>query len=85
MTRESIQLTSKIADRAISMDINLHEEKMSLVMDLEAANDQFALKLEELLRADKFNFSHDVLGIQYNLDRNTRTMQNCFVPRFATK
>ncbi|KXZ22478.1 hypothetical protein AXI58_10140 [Bacillus nakamurai] len=59
-------------------------DRMSLIMDLKCVNEEFNLRLEDLLNADDFNFSHDILGIQNNLNREERKMENLFVPRFAT-
>lgn len=56
---------------------------VSLEMDLHCANDEFNLRLDELLEADDFNFSHDIVGIQNNLDREQCKMTNLFVPRYA--
>lgn len=43
------------------------------------------LKLDELLAADDFNFSHDVFGILRYIDRATGELGGCFVPRFAVQ
>lgn len=57
---------------------------LSLSMDLEFTHNLFNLRLQELLQADDFNFAHDIIGIQNNLNRQTRQMENCFVPRYAS-
>jgi len=59
-------------------------DRMSLIMDLECANEEFNLRLEDLLNADDFNFAHDIVGIQNNLNREERKMGSQFVPRFAS-
>ena len=64
---------SKIVERADKLNL-LCDDRISLMMDL---------RLNELLEADDFNFSHDICGIQNNIDRTTKTFMNCFVPRFA--
>lgn len=74
---------SKIANRAIDMGINSHADKLSLVMDIEYTTDETPLDLDRLLAADDFNFAHDIIGIQNYLDRNTKKLVNCFVPRYA--
>ncbi|WP_304818914.1 hypothetical protein [uncultured Clostridium sp.] len=73
---------SKIVERADKLNL-LCDDRISLMMDLEVANKKFDLRLNELLEADDFNFSHDICGIQNNIDRTTKTFMNCFVPRFA--
>ncbi|MED1228437.1 hypothetical protein P4T89_13015 [Bacillus nakamurai] len=72
-----------IAKRAEEKNL-LMFDRMSLIMDLKCVNEEFNLRLEDLLNADDFNFSHDILGIQNNLNREERKMENLFVPRFAT-
>lgn len=75
-----------IAGRAVAQarrqDIRLN--KLDLVMDLTAvhAND-CPLKLQALLEADEFNFSHDVVGIRRKLDRDTGRLTDEFCPRYA--
>lgn len=78
-----IDLMGDIAKRADEMNL-LMFDRMSLIMDLEVATREFNLRLEELLNADNFNFSHDVVGIQQNIDRENVKMNGVFVPRFAS-
>lgn len=59
-------------------------DSLSLSMDLEFTHKQFNLRLQELLKADDFNFAHDIIGIQNNLNRQTKQMENYFVPRYAS-
>lgn len=80
--KEKFELIVKIAKRAEEMDLVMFD-RISLIMDLECADEEFDLRLEELLAADNFNFSHDVAGIQNNLNRQKRKMGNTFVPRYA--
>lgn len=72
----------EIAKRAEEMDLLIFD-RMSLIMDLDCANDEFNLRLDELLSADNFNFSHDIVGIQNHLDRKAKKMGDFFVPRYA--
>lgn len=41
------------------------------------------LKLAALLKADNFNFMHDVFGIRRHLDRDTGKLNDFFSPRFS--
>lgn len=43
------------------------------------------LKLAELLKADDFNFVHDVIGINRHVSRDTGKLLNHFLPRFHGK
>lgn len=59
-------------------------DRMSLMMDIAACHcNGCPLRLLDLLHADDANFAHDVLGIHYNMDRNTGQLENLFLPRFA--
>lgn len=80
--KERIDLMVAIAERAEERDL-VAADRISLIMDLECADEQFNLRLDELLNADPFNFAHDIVEIQRHLNRETRQMENCFVPRFA--
>jgi len=80
---EDIRLINKIVDRADEMNL-LDYDKLSLNMDLTLANDTFNLRLEEFLNADKFNFVHDIMGIQRNIDRKKREFDGIFVPRYSS-
>jgi len=71
--KENFELIAKIAKKAEEMNL-LMFDRFSLIMDLECANDEFNLRLEEFLNADNFNFSHDINGIQNNLNRQTKAI-----------
>lgn len=75
-------LIVEIAKRAQLMDLMLFD-RMSLIMDLEAVHAEVGLKLPELFMADDFDFAHDIVGIQQNIDRRTRKLKNLFLPRYA--
>ena len=79
---EQLELITKIVERASDLGI-LAFDRVSLHMDLDVAMKEFNLRLEELLNADNFNFSHDIVGIQLNIDRRNFKMNDVFVPRFA--
>jgi hypothetical protein len=79
---EEIKLISKIAKRAVKLDNNL--DHLTIVMDLTACMENGnELRLEALLNADDFNFSHDIYGIYHNLNRETLQLENCFLPRYT--
>ena len=83
-TKEKMMMYVEIAKRAEKLDL-YHGERHTLLMDLESADLTFNLRLEDLLNADDLNFSHDVLGIVNNVNRNTfpATDFGLFVPRYA--
>lgn len=82
MTKEDMMVISNIAQRADEMGLLLFD-RMSLLMDLEFVAVDFDLRLEDLLKADKGNFAHDICGIQKNFNRQTKKMENFFLPRFS--
>lgn len=45
-------------------------ERLSLLMDIESADEKFNLRLEEWLAADDFNFIHDLYGIMDHIVRD---------------
>ena len=60
-----------------------YPDKLSMMMDIDVVNENYHLKLLELLAADDLNFYHDLIGIGNNLNRKTKKLENCFVPRYA--
>lgn len=82
MLKEELEHVLKITDRAEKMGI-MFFDRISLKMDLEVAHEKFNLRLKDLLQADDFNFSHDVIGIQHYLDRETKEFTEFFLPRFS--
>jgi hypothetical protein len=83
MTKESYTTIMEIVKRADEMKL-LMFDRMSLMMDLECVTTKIGLRLNDLLNADNFNFSHDIAGIQNNLNRQTKELENFFLPRFAS-
>lgn len=82
MTKQEKVLIMQIAEKAEKMDL-MQFDRLSLIMDLETAHEEFNLKLDELLNASDFDFAHDVVGIQQNIDRKERKMIRHFLPRYA--
>ena len=84
--KERFMMYVEIAKRTEEMGL-YNGERMNLLMDLESADNQFNLRLEDLLKADDFNFAHDVVGIMNNINRTEfpATDFGLFVPRFSGK
>lgn len=80
--KEQFELIVEIAKRAEKSGL-LMFNRMTLIMDLECATNEFNLRLNDFLNADEYNFTHDIIGIQQNLDRQNKKMENLFVPRFS--
>ena len=82
MSKDEMLTIVEIAKRAEEKGL-LMFDRTSLIMDIQVAHEQFNLKLNELLNADDFDFSHDIVGIQKNINRQTKTVENCFLPRYS--
>jgi len=82
--QNKVDLIMKIVDRGWECGISKHyTDKLSMMMDIDFANRDCPLKLKELLTADDGNFYHDIIGIRNNLNRKTKKLENCFLPRYA--
>ncbi len=83
--KKEINLIMKIVDRAWGkMSVN-YKDRLSMIMDIELANKDCPMDLEKLLKADDYNFYHDLIGIGNYLNRQTKKLENCFYPRFAKR
>jgi len=80
---EESRLISKIVNRGWEIMKKNYRERLDMIMDIDAANEDCPLKLQELLDADDNNFYHDIIGIGQHLNRQTRKLEDCFLPRFA--
>ena len=85
MTNEEYRLISKIAARVQAELLygNTGRLKIDIEMDLAAAHEDVGLDLQKLLDADDANFGHDINGIARHLNRETRKLEGCFLPRCA--
>lgn len=85
-TKEKMMMYVKIAERAEELGV-YNGERLTLLMDIESADNVFNMRLEDWLNADDFNFAHDVVGIVNNIDRSKypATEFSRFLPRFAGK
>ena len=82
------EIVGKIVDRAAGMTKLTKSTRMSLMMDISAANGvngNDPIDLDRLLAADDFNFAHDVFGISRHMDRETGLLGNFFSPRFTAR
>jgi hypothetical protein len=85
MITENIELKLAIADRALKAltDAGISTTKIDCFMDIRYVDEVCPLRLDEMLDADDFNFAHDIFGIYSNFNRETKQLENEFVPRFA--
>ena len=87
-TKDEFVIITDITKRAVDLDLvrknaDGKPDSIGFNMDLEAVHNTIGLKLKELLNADDGNFAHDILGIRYNIDRNTGKLNNCFLLRYS--
>jgi hypothetical protein len=84
-TKERFMMYVKIAERAEELGI-YDGERITLMMDIENADNTFNMRLEDWLNADNFNFAHDIVSIVNNIDRSKHPAEfSRFLPRFAGK
>jgi len=81
--QKKVNLIMDIVDRGWEEMKSNYRDKLEMMLDIETADRDCPLKLQELLDADDFNFYHDILGIRRNLNRKTKQLENCFLPRYA--
>lgn len=85
VSAEDARLIRKIVEGAIDAGFP-KKDGLALEMDITAVHaNGCPLRLHELLGARKFDFLHDVFGIHRHINRNTGTLMDCFVPRYAAK
>ena len=75
-----------IMARATAMGLMTQKENFSRMMDIESADIEFNLRLDDWLEADDFNFAHDFMGIRKSINRSNGFPAKdfgFFVPRFA--
>ncbi len=81
-TKEEAEAVNEIVNR-VQKDYP-KTDRVSLNMDISATHaNGNPLRLAELLKADDFNFYHDIAGIQRHIDRSTGKLGGCFVPRYS--
>lgn len=83
MKKEELLDMFQIAERADNMGI-MFLDRISLKMGLDIAHQAFNLRLKDLLNADDFNFTHDIVGIQKHIDRENKRMVDGFLPRYSS-
>lgn len=81
LKRTDYEAISRIAKRAVSLFPGA--DKLTIEMDLEAAHKSVGIDFDKLENFDDFNFMHDIVGIDKNINRNSGELGNCFLPRSA--
>lgn len=85
MKKENHEVLVKILDRAEKLGVMSRTAypRMTLLMDLENVDEEIGLDFDKLLATDNYNFTHDIAGIQGHINRTSKTLENCFLPRCA--
>lgn len=84
-SKDDAALIEQIAARAFE-DQAGDTPMLEFMMDITAAHlNGRPLDLARFLEGPDFDFAHDVWGIRNHLNRETGQLENCFLPRYATK
>lgn len=84
MVKADVDAITKVMERAWDKIKDSYPDKLSLFMDLHATHTNGCpLDFNKLLSFDDFDFYHDILGIRKNLNRDTKKLENVFLPRCA--
>lgn len=94
LRKEEVMTIFRIAERAANACARMDPDPLwlggkndfaGLVMDLEACHALHCrLELNRLEDATDDDFMHDVMGIYHHFSRTTGTLQDCFMPRYAS-
>lgn len=63
----------------------LSRDRISLLMDIDAAHKQHILDLVGLLDANEESFMHDIVGIVNHMNRNTGRIEDDFIPHYLLR
>lgn len=80
--KQEFETIVRIVERAERMGI-ARGGRFTEIMDIENANKQFKLRLEDMLSGGDCDFVHDFTGIQDTMNRETGRIESLFFPRFA--
>lgn len=85
MNRADIERIARIAERGALFlnDAGADVSRLDVMMDLEFCNDDIPLDFEKLAAFDDGDFGHDISGIYRHFNRQTKKLEDCFVPRCA--
>ncbi len=87
MTKENVQRLGLIADRGVKLfaELGVTVDRLDVLMDLEYCNDDIPLDLDVLEAFGSRDFDHDLIGIYRHFNRDTKKLENGFVPRCAAQ
>ena len=82
LNKQQYETIMEIIKRAEMLGI-VQGDRITALMDMEKATEKFNLRLVDMLNSDNFNFIHDFVQIQNDINRQTGEFSGRFVPRFA--
>ena len=76
---------ARIAERGVVLlaQAGVTHKRLDMMMDLEFTNDVCPLDWDQLAAFDAGDFGHDISGIYAHFNRDTRQLDDYFVPRCA--
>ena len=82
---KSVDAMVSVAERATALNLfNPHNyDRVTMMMDLAAADADVGLDYDKLLAFPDYDFAHDVIGIATHMNRNTGKIEDFFLPRSA--
>ena len=85
MTKDDIERIARIAERGVKLfeELGVDVKRLDVMMDLEYCNDDIPLDLDVLEAFGSRDFDHDLIGIYRHFNRETKKLENGFVPRCA--
>jgi len=91
VSAQKTEILSRIASRVLGhareQRLTIYLEAIYVMRDLGLVinHSGHILDLDRLLKFSDLDFEHDIRGIHNNLNRNTGKLENCFLPRCASK
>jgi len=82
LSPEAKKIIGHMAIRAVEFDRTGTLDIVELVQTLCEVHEKYGLRLEDMSRAQTFDFFHDIYGITQNYNRETKELENCFSPRY---
>ena len=85
--RETAKGLGLIADRGVKLraELGVKVGRLDVLRDLEDGKDDIRLDLDVLEAFGSRNFDHDLIGIYRHFNRETKKLENGFVPRCAER
>jgi len=80
-SKNDYEIIRAIGNRVETEGVRPFGNRLTLFIDLELAVEKLGIDLERLLNASRFDFIHDIAGIQKDIDRVNKQFSGLFLPR----